>query len=143
MRLTVTRKSDLAIRAVQALAADPGCVPGDTLAASLGTTRGFLVQVMAPLVRARWVRSTPGPQGGYQLRHPTTALTVKDVIEAIEGPLESARCVLDSDRTCVEATSGPTPGCALHEPWLATRAALVADLARRPLVPASSRRTDD
>lgn len=138
MRLTVTRKSDLAIRALRTLAARSEWVQGDQLAAAVGTTRGFLVQVMAPLVRARWVQSTPGPQGGYRLRTPSGAVTVLDLIEAIEGPLEATTCVLEPDRDCATAHPGTRRPCALHEPWLAARSALRAELARRPVVTADS-----
>jgi Rrf2 family protein len=134
MRLTVTRKSDLAIRALRSLAAAPAWVQGDDLAASVGTTRGFLVHVMAPLVRARWVQSTPGPQGGYRLRTPLEAVTVLEVIEAIEGPLVAAACVLEPDRDCATARPGVSRPCALHEPWQAARSALRAELARRPVI---------
>ena len=136
MRLTVTRKSDLAIRAMRTLAAGPDWVPGDELAAAVGTTRGFLVQVMAPLVRARWVQSTPGPQGGYRLRTPSNAATVLDVIEAVEGPLEATTCVLEPDRDCATAHPETSRPCALHEPWLAARSALRAELARRAVIAA-------
>ena len=138
MRLTVTRKSDLAIRALRTLAARSEWVQGDQLAAAVGTTRGFLVQVMAPLVRARWVQSTPGPQGGYRLRTPSGAVTVLDLIEAIEGPLEATTCVLEPDRDCATAHPGTSRPCALHEPGLAARSALRAELARRPVVTADS-----
>lgn len=134
MRLTVTRKSDLAIRAIRALAARSDWVRGDELAAATGTTRGFLVQVMAPLVRARWIQSTPGPLGGYRIRTPLLEVTILDVIEAIEGAVEGTRCVLDPDRWCAAAATEGTESCALHEPWLAARSALRAELARRPVV---------
>lgn len=138
MRLTVTRKSDLAIRALRTLVAGPDWIQGDELAAAVGTTRGFLVQVMAPLVHARWVQSTPGPQGGYRIRTPSDAVSVLDVIEAIEGPLETTTCVLEPDRDCATAHPGAGRRCALHEPWLAARSALRAELARRPVITADS-----
>lgn len=138
MRLLITRKSDLAIRALRTLASGPDVVPGDELAASVGTTRGFLVQAMGPLVRARWVQSTPGPQGGYRLRTPSDVVSVLDVIEAIEGPLEATTCVLEPDRDCAIVHPGVGRQCALHEPWLAARSALRAELARRRVVPSDS-----
>ena len=138
MRLTVTRKSDLAIRALRTLAGGPDWMPGDDLAAAIGTTRGFLAQVMKPLVRARWVQSTPGPQGGYRLRTPSGAVTVLAVIEAIEGPLEATTCVLEPDRDCPIARPGTSRACGLHDPWLAARSALRAELCRRPVISVDS-----
>ena len=49
-------------------------------------------------------------------------LSVLAVIEAIEGPTDSGRCVL-ADRPC--NTSGT---CALHVPWLRARAQLLREL---------------
>lgn len=134
MRLTVTRKSDLAIRAMRTLAARPDGMRGGELATSIGATRGFLVQVMAPLVSARWVRSTPGPQGGYQIRARGNVVTILDVIEAIEGPLVATTCVLEAQRDCAATGAPASEPCALHEPWLAARSALRAELAGRPVV---------
>jgi Rrf2 family protein len=138
MRLTVTRRTDLAIRVIRVLAARSGSMQGDELAASVGTTRGFLVQVMTPLVRARWVRSTPGPHGGYRVRGTLAGLTVLDVLEAAEGPIEGTVCVLESERDCASSRSTADGPCALHEPWLAARSALRAELGRRPVIAAGS-----
>lgn len=135
MRLTVTRKSDLAIRAIRRLAELGTSVSGDELAAAVGTTRTFLPQVMAPLTRARWVRSTSGPRGGYRLREPLPTISVLDVLEAVEGQMDATGCVLEPTRDCAAAHRVPSAPCALHEPWLAARSALLTELAQRPVVP--------
>ncbi|MCB0995172.1 MAG: Rrf2 family transcriptional regulator [Acidimicrobiales bacterium] len=122
MRLEVTRKSDLAVRALRSLAETGGRVKGPALADAVGSTSGFVSQVLTPLVRAGWVRSDPGPSGGYSLAVDLGAVSVLAVIEAIEGPTDSGRCVL-ADRPC--NTSGT---CALHVPWLRARAQLLREL---------------
>jgi Rrf2 family iron-sulfur cluster assembly transcriptional regulator len=122
MRLEVTRKSDLAVRSLQALASRPDRVKGPDLATMVGTTAGFVSQVLTPLVRAGWVRSDPGPTGGYSLTADLEEVSVLAVIETIEGPTESEHCVL-SDRPCNERGT-----CALHVPWLRARAQLLAQL---------------
>ena len=122
MRLEVTRKSDLAVRALRSLAETGGRVKGPALAEAVGSTSGFVSQVLTPLVRAGWVRSDPGPSGGYSLAVDLGAVSVLAVIEAIEGPTDSGRCVL-ADRPC--NTSGT---CALHVPWLRARAQLLREL---------------
>ncbi len=123
MRLEVTRKSDLAVRALRALAQARGRVKGPALARSVGSTSGFVSQVLNPLVRQGWVRSDPGPTGGYTLVVELDSVSVLAVIEAIEGPTDSGRCVL-ADRTCNEL--GP---CALHVPWSQARDHLLEELA--------------
>lgn len=122
MRLEVTRKSDLAVRALRALEG-PGLVKGPALADAVGSTSGFVSQVLNPLVRRGWVRSEPGPTGGYGLVVDLATVSVLDVIEAIEGPTDSERCVL-ADRPCSE-----TGTCALHIPWRRARTRLLDELA--------------
>ena len=53
------------------------------LAERLDTTPGFVPQVIGPLVKAGWVRSDPGPAGGYALTGSPADVSVLDVIEAI------------------------------------------------------------
>ena len=122
MRLEVTRRSDLAVRSLQALAASSERVKGPELAEIVGSTSGFVSQVMTPLVRVGWVRSDPGPSGGYSLTADLDDVSVLAVIETIEGPTDSGRCVL-ADRPCNERGT-----CALHVPWLLASAQLRAQL---------------
>jgi Rrf2 family protein len=93
------------------------------LASAVGSTPGFVAQVLNPLVRARWVRSDPGRAGGYSLAVPLADVSVLAVIEAVEGPTDTGRCVL-ADRPCNEAGR-----CALHVPWQRARAQLLRELA--------------
>lgn len=118
----MTRKSDLAVRSLGVLAQTDVRLKGPALAELVDATPAFLAQVMAPLVRAGWIRSDPGPSGGYALVVKTDEISVLDVIEAIEGPTERDRCVLQ-DRPCEEA--GP---CALHVPWKRALSQLLEEL---------------
>ena len=127
MRLEITRKADLATRALLELAGLERRAKASELAERLGTTPGFLSQVMAPLVARGWVRSDPGPAGGYRLAVGADEVTVLDVIEAIEGPTDTGRCVLE-DRGCSGAGL-----CALHVPWSHARGQLLAALGAMPL----------
>jgi Rrf2 family protein len=131
MRLEVTRKSDLAVRALLVLAESAQRVKGPTLAEAVGSTPGFLSQVLNPLVRQGWVRSEPGPTGGYSLAVELAGVSVLAVIEAIEGPTDSGRCVL-ADRPCNEQGT-----CALHVPWLRARAQLLRELDSTSIADAS------
>jgi Rrf2 family protein len=122
VRLEVTRKSDLAVRALRVLASAGGRMKGPELAEAIESTSGFVPQVLNPLVRAGWVRSDPGPTGGYQLVTDLESVSVRAVIEAIEGPTDSGRCVLE-DRSC---SAGGI--CALHGPWQRARGRLLDEL---------------
>jgi Rrf2 family protein len=122
VRLEVTRKSDLAVRVLRALAAEGGTMKAPALAAAVGSTAGFVSQVATPLVRAGWIRSEPGPTGGYSLVAALADVSVLAVIEVVEGPTDSGRCVL-AHRPCGEAGE-----CALHHPWQLARRQLLTAL---------------
>lgn len=122
MRLELTRRTDLALRALQALLRHEGLVKGGALADTLDTTAGFLVQVLAPLVHEGWVRSEPGPRGGYGATAAGSDVSVLQLIEAVEGPVRADRCVL-REQPCPQEIP-----CALHEAWVPARDALLERL---------------
>lgn len=96
------------------------------LAKALQSTRQFVPQVMAPLVRAGWVSSLPGPRGGYHLTADLSATSLLEVIELIEGPTDDGSCVLGGPcRTEV--------GCVAHEAWSEARRILRDRLAATPV----------
>lgn len=132
MRLEVSRKADLATRVLVELSRAGGRTKAAELAARVGTTTGYLSQVVAPLIEQGWVRSEPGPTGGYAADAAPKDVSVLDVVEAVEGPTDTGRCVV-ADRACADGGL-----CALHVPWSRARAALVAEL---EVIPVLSRST--
>ena len=133
MRLELTRKTDLALRALRTLVASETLRKGGELAEALGTSAGFLAQVMSPLTRAGWVRSVPGPRGGYRATGAAVAVSVLQLVEAVEGPVRADRCVL-REQSC--PTEVP---CALHDAWMPARDALVERLAATPVTAATGK----
>jgi Rrf2 family cysteine metabolism transcriptional repressor len=53
----------------------------------------YLEQIVAPLREAGLVVSTRGAHGGYHLGHEPQAITVGDVLRALEGPIAPVQCV--------------------------------------------------
>lgn len=77
------------------LAANPERVcPAGEMAAALQVSAAHLVKVLQRLTRVGLVRTTRGPQGGYTLARPPARVSLRDVLEAIEGRLEPAACLL-------------------------------------------------
>ncbi len=140
MRLEVTRKSDLAVRALIELGTerDRSTLPlkGSDLGDRVSTTGGFLAQVMTPLVKAGWVRSDPGPSGGYSLVADLAEVSVLAVIEEIEGPTDNGQCVL-VDRKCNESGQ-----CALHPAWMRARNEMLVELTRLSVADAQAMSAD-
>ena len=123
MRLEISRRADLAVRALLAIERAPDRMKSEGLATALGTTAGFVPQVVGPLVKRGWVRSDPGPRGGYSPLVSLEQVSVLDVIEAVDGPTDQGRCVV-ADGPC-----GRAPHCALHVAWARARDELVTHLA--------------
>lgn len=130
MRLELAQRTDIALRALQTLCSCGERVPGSALAETLDTTHQYLPQIMSPLVRRRWVSSSRGPRGGYQLEVELSSITVLDLIEVMEGPTDTNTCVL-SGETC--DASDP---CAMHGAWSQARDALLAQLSSMSLADA-------
>ena len=87
--MQIPRKVDYAIRAAIYLAAqDPEkkCSSGE-IAENQGIPRKFLEKIIQNLTRSGLVKSKRGTDGGYSLARPTHEITLRDIIEAIEGPI--------------------------------------------------------
>ncbi len=125
MRLELTKKTDLAFQALSAMAmSDDQRINGADLAEQLEITTHYLPHVMAPLTRSGWVASTSGPKGGYSLSTDLHTITLLDLVEAVEGPIDISRCIHLGPR------HGVSDVCALHRPWTKAREALIIELAQ-------------
>ena len=127
MKLELTRKSDLAVRALLELHRRGRTVKASEMAEAIGSTPGLVPHVMGPLVQAGWATSVPGPHGGYRLLVHPEKISVLSVIEAIEGPVRTDVCVLRGGPCHAEGV------CALHAPWTEARTALLDSLAHTPI----------
>ncbi len=87
----------------------------------------FVSQVVTPLVQKGWLDSRPGPTGGYGLVTDPTHITILDVVELVEGPIDNGRCVLVGG-PCAEAV------CSVHDAWVEGRRALREAFAQVPIV---------
>jgi Rrf2 family protein len=127
--MQLTRAADYAIRSMIYLATLP---PGTRatlsgLASAAECPEHFLAKILQRLVRARIVSSRRGEGGGFELGRPADALSVLDVLEAIEGPLNLNFCLTAPD-ACERA-----PKCAAHAVWAEAQDAMAAVLRRATL----------
>jgi len=118
--VNISAKSDYAVRAMLALAAEDGTRPvkGESLATAQNIPVKFLENILVDLRRSGLVASQRGADGGYRLSRPATAITVAEVIRAVDGPLANIR----GDRPESAEYTGPAE--ALRDVWVAMRAAL-------------------
>ena len=126
MRLELQARTELTLRTLQALS-DRRRWRGAALGERVGSSAAYTAHIVAPLTRADWVTSVPGPTGGYELVVELDTVSLHDLIELVEGPTDDGLCVL-IDRPC-----GTPNLCALHEAWASARAALTTELGAIPL----------
>jgi Rrf2 family protein len=82
---------------------------GRTIAEKQGITEPYLEQIMIPLKRAGMVGAVRGCNGGYELRRPPSEITVLDLIELFDGPIDFADC-LRGESKCSRLADCPTRG---------------------------------
>ena len=65
------------------------------IAAALWLSQAHLSKVLQRLTKAGIVESVRGPGGGYELARPAREISLKDIYEAVEGPLDASSCPFD------------------------------------------------
>jgi Rrf2 family protein len=118
--MRVSAKSDYALRALIEIATrDSGArVSAEELGQLQGIPRGFLQAILADLRRASIVISVRGQNGGWRLATDASAITVADVIRAVDGPLVSVYGLRP------EAVKYHDSATVLQLVWIAARANL-------------------
>ena len=93
--------ASLAFHATSVIAGSSGRGPcsAPDLARRLGVSRHHLVKVMQRLARSGLVRPVRGSAGGFRLARDPRAVTLLDVLEAIDGPFRATACQLKR-RSC-------------------------------------------
>ncbi len=93
--MKVSDAASLALHASAYLAARTGeRVAASKIAKALAVSAAHLAKVLGRLERAGLVRGRRGPSGGFELALSPEDVTLKDVYEAMEGPIESESCLL-------------------------------------------------
>lgn len=94
--LQLTRDGEYAVRAVLHLASQPeGKVSLITeISEAQDVPRSYLSKIMQHLTRAGFVKSRRGAKGGFALARPADTITLRQVIEAIEGNIYLNVCLM-------------------------------------------------
>ena len=114
MRLSA--RVDYALRAMSELAAADAPRTVDQLSAAQHIPNKYLESILGELRRGGLLRSQRGPDGGYRLARTADAISIADVIRALDGELANVR---GSRPENLEYTGAAT---ALQQVWIALRA---------------------
>lgn len=103
-RYAVTAMLDLALHEGQ------GPISLADISERQGISLSYLEQLFAKLRRNDLVKSVRGPGGGYQLNHEKQAISVAQVVDAVNESVEATGCARQGD-----CQSGET--CLTHHLW--------------------------
>lgn len=120
--LRIAKLTDYATVLMVRLARDPArCFSAAQLADELGVPLPTVAKLLKSLLQARLLTSARGAVGGYTLAHAPHAISVADVVNAIEGPVALTECSLGKGNCSREKD------CATRANWqLISRAVRVA-----------------
>lgn len=90
--MQLSRQADYALRMVLDLSAEPQGRIKD-IAQRQSIPEAYLAKVVQVLARAGLVHTVRGPRGGVRLAHSPQNITLRQVVEAAEGPLALSRCL--------------------------------------------------
>lgn len=97
--MRITLESDYALRILTVMAEYADIRDAKTISADTSVTIRFTLKILHKLVGADLVESYKGVHGGYKLKKSPEEISLKEVIELIDGPIAIARCV-DSEEGC-------------------------------------------
>src|SRR5215469_11756310 len=89
-RYAVMAMVDLATRQTLGCECGPVCLA--EIAARQKLSQAYLEQLFARLRRAGLVGASRGPGGGYRLSRSSEAITVADIIAAVDESIQTTRC---------------------------------------------------
>ena len=137
MQLELSSEGRYALRALVYLAWTGERVTADRISTEAHIPRRLLARILAKLSHAGLVESEQGRSGGSRLARPAGKITLREAVEAIEGPFGVTRCIME-DRACGEGAP-----CALHEAWEEGQQAILEYLGTQTIEEFISRTVSD
>jgi Rrf2 family cysteine metabolism transcriptional repressor len=88
------------------------------IAARQSLSPKYLDHILSAMRRAGIIRNIRGKGGGYILTKTPASITVKDIVEAVDGTFEPVECLLNTD------LCDKVPSCGTRDVWLRMKEAV-------------------
>jgi len=126
--MRLSSKTDYGLRALIDLALHESGMPVQShdIAMRQGIPESYLNQLLILLRRAGLIRSLRGPQGGHHLALPARAISIADIISALDGPTASEGAAQSSEARGSDAATDQV----VREAWEQVNAAIADALGR-------------
>jgi Rrf2 family nitric oxide-sensitive transcriptional repressor len=121
--------TDFGLRALMRLAGEPDRLFSTSeIAAEFGISRHHLMKVVGNLAQAGFVATRRGGAGGFRLARSAQAISLGEVVRALEARHALVECFREDGGTCVL-----TPRCRLKGKLASAREAFLRELDRTTL----------
>ena len=113
--MNISQKCQYALRALFELAKrqGEGPVSSTQIASVQAIPPRFLELILGQLRKGGFVESRRGINGGYLLVGPPEGLTVRQIVEFVDGPITPVRCLTEGKKASCPFKSG----CAFMDMW--------------------------
>ena len=105
----ITQETDYAIRIVYCLAKSGVRRDARSISEEMCISLRFALKILGKLAQGGLVSSFKGNRGGYELARSAKDISLKDVIDVVEGPWRMTRCADDAS-ACNRSAMHPLPG---------------------------------
>ena len=125
--LKINRQTDYAVRVVLALAQRGEGVRLSTsvIQQMMLIPKALMARIVAQLARTGLLNTFPGRDGGLMLPRPSSQISLKDVVEAFEGPILLSECLqVNGENDCPFQSN-----CPIHSKWGQVQVAMMREMA--------------
>jgi len=125
--LKINRQTDYAVRVVLALAqrGEGTRLSSADIQKEMLIPKALMTRIVAQLSREGLVNTFPGRDGGLSLPCPASKITLKDVVEAFEGPILLSECMqVKGEDDCPFQAN-----CPVRSKWGRVQAAMMREMA--------------
>ena len=125
--LRINRQTDYAVRVILALAKNEADtrLSSETIQKEMLIPASFMPRIVAKLASCNLVITFAGREGGLQLSRAAVDITLRDVVEAFQGPVLLSECMQVSD----EADCPFQGDCKVRSKWGRVQAAMLREMA--------------
>ena len=125
--LKINRQTDYAARVILALAihGEGERISSADIQKEMLIPKAFMIRIVAQLAREGLVHTFPGRDGGLSLPRLASQITLKDVVEAFEGPILLSECLqVTGEDNCPFQSN-----CPVRSKWGRVQVAMVREMA--------------
>lgn len=125
--LKINRQTDYAVRVILALAqrGEGARLSSAEIQQEMLIPKAFMTRIVAQLAREGLVDTFPGRDGGLMLPRPASQISLREVVEAFEGPILLSECMqVKGEDDCPFQAN-----CPVRSKWGRVQAAMMREMA--------------